>query len=116
LASAYEQLGQSDKASSILNALEDEFDMDSNALHQALMGDHSGALEVLRTVENNRWKTYYGPGKYYEIINDPAWAETIKQQGFQELLAEWKEEVDLQRAIVETADGEFDFRAEITDQ
>jgi len=59
------------------------------------------------------WSVYYGPGKYYEIINCPAWAETIKAPEFRALLSEMKEEVDRQRAIVEAADAEHDFRAEM---
>ena len=59
------------------------------------------------------WPANYGPGKYYEIINDPAWAETMEAPEFQELLAGMKEEVDRQRAIVDAADAEHDFRAEM---
>ena len=113
LAFAWQQVGDSDAADTILQALADEFGMENNALHYALMGDTAGALQALRATMESGSAKNYGPGKYYEIINDPAWAETIKAPGFQELLAEVKEEVDHQRAIVEAVDAEHDFRDEV---
>ena len=110
---AYQQVGRSDDADALLQQLTDAFPMEGNALHHALMGDSAGALQALHSQTGARWARYYGPGKYYSIINDPAWAETIKAPEFQKFLAEMKEEVDRQRAIVEAADAEHDFREEI---
>jgi TolB-like protein/Flp pilus assembly protein TadD len=112
LAFAYQQVGRSDDANALLLQLTDVFGMENSALHQALTGDTAGALEVMRSTMENGIAEYYGPGKYYEIINDPAWAGTIKTPEFQELLAGVKEEVDRQRAIVEAIDAKDDFRAE----
>jgi serine/threonine-protein kinase len=113
LAFAYQQVGQIDEANALLQQLSDAFGMENSALHHALMGDTAGALQTMRSTMKSGSASYYGPGKYYEIINDPAWAETIKAPGFQEFLAEMKEEVDRQRAIVEAIDAEDDFRAEV---
>jgi hypothetical protein len=113
LAFAYQQVDKPDEANTILQALTDEFGMENNAMHHALMGDTYGALQAMRSTMEGREAKYFGPGKYYEIVNDPAWTETIRAPGFQELLAEVKEEIDGQRAIVEAADAEHDFRAEI---
>jgi TolB-like protein/Flp pilus assembly protein TadD len=113
LAYAYRQLGRIEETDVILQELADVFGLENNALHQALTGNPEGALQILRTNTGSDWSKYYGPGSYYEIINCPAWAETIKAPEFQAFLREVKEEVDRQRAIVEAADAEHDFRAEI---
>ena len=113
LAFAYQQVGEDAKADDILKALEDEADLQSNALHHALKGDEAGALKAMQSINTSGRHDYYGPGKYYEIINDPAWAGTIKAPEFQQLLAEMKEDIDRQRAIVEAIDAEHDFRAEV---
>lgn len=113
LAFAWQQVGRSDDANALLRQLADAYDMENNALHLALTGDTAGALQALKSKMENGSAVYYGPGKYYEIINSPAWAETIKAPEFQEFLAGVKEEVDRQRAIVEAIDAEHDFRAEM---
>ena len=113
LAFALQEVGDIAAANNILQALANEFGLEDHALHQALLGNTEGALHILQTMTGSGWSTNYGPGKYYEIINDPAWAETIAAPGFQELLGEMKVEVDRQRAIVEAADAEHDFRAEM---
>ena len=113
LAFSYQQIGRSDDADTILQALTDAFGMDNYSLHQALSGDTAGVLRALRSTAGRGWAKYYGPGNYYEIINDPAWAETIKAPEFHTLLGAFKQEVDRQRAIVEATDAEHDFRAEI---
>ena len=112
LAFAYQQVGRSDEADAILRQLTDAFGMENNALQHALLGDSAAAMQALRSAKGS-WSRYYGPGKYFTIINEPAWAETIQAPEFQKFLAEMKEEVDRQRAIVEAADAEHDFRAEI---
>jgi len=113
LAFAYQQIDRNDEADSILQALADEFSLEHNALQYALTGDPAGALQAMRSTMEGREAMYYGPGKYYEIVNEPAWAETIKAPEFQALLGEVKEYVDQQRAIVEAADTKHDFRAEV---
>jgi len=113
LAFAYQQVGKDDEAQEILRALSDAFEMESNALHQIMMGNKAGALQIMQSGHWNDWTSDYGPGKYYEIINSPVWAEAIKTPGFPELFAEMKEDVDRQRSIVEAIDAEHDFRSEI---
>jgi hypothetical protein len=63
-------------------------------------------LEYLRKALDLGWGNYYG------ILNDPAWAETLELAQFQALLAEARANNDRQRALVEAADAEHDFRAE----
>ncbi len=113
LAFAYQQVGKDDEAQEILLTLSDAFDMKSHALHQIMTGNTDAALQIMQSGQWNDWTSDYGPGKYYEIINDPAWAVAIKTPGFQELLSEMKEETDRQRAVVEAIDAGHDFRAEI---
>ena len=113
LANAWHQLGRNDDADTILQALTDKFGLEDHALHQALLGNTEIALEILGSITGSGWSTYYGPGKYYEIFNDPVWADTIKAPKFQALLGDMRVEIDRQRAIVEAADAEHDFRAEM---
>ena len=113
LAFSYQQVGRSDDAEVILQQLTDRFGLENNGLHYALMDDSEGALDALRSTMRGVPAKIYGPGKYFEIINEPAWARTIEASEFQELLTEVKEDVDRQRMQVEAADAEHDFRAEI---
>jgi TolB-like protein/Flp pilus assembly protein TadD len=115
LAHAYQQLGRTDEAEALLQKLKDLPRMENNALQFALTGDTAGALRAMRWTMENAPAEYYGAGKYYEIINAPAWAETIKAPEFQQFLVGVKEEVDRQRAIVEAIDAGHDFRAEIAE-
>jgi len=80
--------------------------LEALALTHALIGDTEGALEHLRQAVELGWANYFG------VINDPAWGETLALPEFQALLVEAKADNDAQRAIVETADAEHDFRAE----
>jgi TolB-like protein len=113
LAFAHQQIGQHDEADGILQALTDQFGLDNNALHYALSGDSENALRSMQAMQESGLAKYYGPGKYYAIINDPVWADTIQAPGFQVLLAEMKDKLDRQRAVVEAIDAEHDFRVEI---
>jgi TolB-like protein/Flp pilus assembly protein TadD len=113
LAYSYRQLGRLEEADAILKALSAAFDLRANPLHHALSGDPDTALETMRTMQEKGSAEYFGPGKYYEIIHSPMWAETIGHPGFPELLEEIKTDVDRQRARVEAIETEHDFRAEI---
>lgn len=84
----------------------DPNDLEVIALTSVLSDDVDAALEYLRQALELGWANYYG------ILNDPAWAEAIQTPKFQPLLAEAKANNDRQRAIVEAADAEHDFRAE----
>jgi TolB-like protein/tetratricopeptide (TPR) repeat protein len=71
-----------------------------------LLGDTDAAVDSLRQALDLGWSNYYW------AINDPAWAETLGSPEFQAVLAEAKANNDKQRAIVEGADAEHDFRTE----
>ena len=80
--------------------------LESLALTCVLVGDAESALDYLGTAVELGWANYFG------IINDPAWAQALELPNFKSLLAAAKENNDRQRAIVEAADAERDFRAE----
>ena len=80
--------------------------LESLALTHALLGDANRALDGLRQALDLGWANYYG------VVSDPAWSETLKIPEFEALLAGAKANNDRQRAIVEAADAEQDFRAE----
>jgi tetratricopeptide (TPR) repeat protein len=80
--------------------------LESLGLTCVVAGDTDAALGYLRQALELGWANYYG------IVNDPAGAETMQTPEFQALLAEAKANNDRQRAIVEAADAENDFRAE----
>jgi TolB-like protein len=120
LAFAYQQVGRSRDALKLLHDLQDEIPLGSTesafldpvglesvALHRALMGDKAGALQKLQQAADIGW------ANYYDVVNDPAWAEAIKAPEFQKLLGEVKDEIDRQRVIVEGADAQHDFRVEV---
>lgn len=113
LAYAYRKTGRNEEADDILRELEDRFGLDDHPSHQVLIGNEKNALQLLRSMDGRKWATYYGPGRYYEIVHSPLWAEAIRKPEFQAFLAEMKAEVDRQRAVVEAFDAEHDFRAEI---
>jgi TolB-like protein/Flp pilus assembly protein TadD len=119
LAYAYEQVGQSDKSHQLLLELAEVIDtpksrplllppdIEGRALNRAMLGDSQGALDALQKAVELGWTNYYW------LTNDPAWSKMRELPEFQELLGEVKVELDRQRAIVEAADAEHDFRAEI---
>jgi len=117
LAFAYQQVDRDSDALDILQQLDDLLEQSIPrtplqhewlALQYGLHGDIDSAYDSLAAAVDLGW------ANYYEIANDPAWAETIQAPEFQTLLAEIKKEVDRQRVIVEQADADSDFRAEIT--
>jgi TolB-like protein/Tfp pilus assembly protein PilF len=77
------------------------------ATTQILLGDTDAALDSLRQGLDLGWSDYY------RIINHPVWAGTLDAPEFQGVLAEVRANNDRQRAIVEAADAEHDFRAEL---
>jgi hypothetical protein len=77
------------------------------ALHRALLKDRMGALTALQQAANLGW------ANYYDVVNNPLWAETILESEFLTLLKDVKVNIDRQRAIVEAVDAEQDFRAEV---
>lgn len=120
VAFALQQVGKLGDALKLLQDLDNEIGLSSRksgfsnptrlehiALHRVLMGDNAGALQTLQRAADLGW------ANYYDVINNPAWAEAIKAPEFQALLNEVKVEVDRQRAIVEAADTQHDFRAEV---
>jgi len=118
LAFAYAQVGRVADSQRLLQQIHDVVDSDpdkfskdpmgyeTRALNRALLGNKSGAYEALEHAVELGW------ADYYTLINDPAWAETIEAPEFQALLDKVKAKVDQQRAIVEQADAQHDFRAE----
>lgn len=132
LAFAYQQVGREDDANRILATLGDQnwssddperipvslwpdaytaTNLGQRALLRSLSDDLDGALADLQKAVDLGW--YAEEGGYYDALNDPAWAATIAHPAFQGLLVKAKAEIDRQRAIVEAADAEHDFRAEI---
>jgi TolB-like protein/tetratricopeptide (TPR) repeat protein len=120
LALAYRQVGRKDDARTLLLELQAILEPLASsgelviantfanlALSRAMLDDQDGALRALERAVELGWIDYYG------IIDRPEWADTIDTLAFQQLLAEVKQEIDRQRAIVEAADAEHDFRAEI---
>lgn len=77
------------------------------ALHRALLKDRMGALTALQQAANLGW------ANYYDVVNNPLWAETILESEFLTLLKDVKVNIDRQRAMVEAVDAEQDFRAEV---
>ena len=116
LAFAYQQVGRHDDADDILQQLEqvlgestpkDPLSLEWHALQAALEGDVDGAHEFLSAAVELGW------ANYYEVDNDPAWAEIAKLPEFRTLLDSAKANVDIQRVIAEKADAAHVFRAEI---
>ena len=120
VAFALQQIGKPGDALKLLQDLDNEIGLSSRrsgfsnptgleqiALHRVLMGDNAGALQTLQRAADLGW------ANYYDVINNPAWAEAIKAPEFQALLNGVKIEVDRQRAIVEAAVAQHDFRAEV---
>ena len=119
LAFAYEQVGRDDTARDLLLKLQAVIEslatsgnlviadtFETLALNRAMLGNNDEALQAFERAVELGWTNYY------RVFNSPIWASTIASPGFQRLLNEAKVEVDRQRALVEAADAEHDFRAE----
>jgi hypothetical protein len=71
-----------------------------------LRGDFDAAADALETAIKAGWS------RYIWVMKDPTWAETIAQPRIALMLDDVKVELERQRALVEQADAEHDFRAE----
>jgi tetratricopeptide (TPR) repeat protein len=99
-------VGYLEQAEPFLTLRSSPYYLEVRAMTRVLVGDTEGALDYLRQAAAAGW------ANYYRIANDPAWDETLEIPEFQAVLAEAKANNDRQRAIVEAADAEQDFRAE----
>ncbi|MHC4374357.1 MAG: tetratricopeptide repeat protein, partial [Planctomycetota bacterium] len=119
LAYAYQQVGRGDEAQVLLtrlyeqlNAYVVERNMDFGPLHHlraqnfGLRGDFDAAADALEAAIKAGWL------RYLWVMNDPTWAETIADPRIARMLDDVKVELERQRAVVEQADAEHDFRAE----
>jgi tetratricopeptide (TPR) repeat protein len=119
LAYAYQQVGREDEANVLLTRLHErlnvlvvERNMDFGPLHNSLAqnfglrGDFDAAADALEAAIKAGWS------RYVWVMNDPAWAEMIAHPRIASMLADVKVDLERQRAVVEQADSEHDFRAE----
>jgi len=119
LAYAYQQVGRDDEADVLLNRLHErlnesvvERNIDFGPLHHTraqnfgLRGDFDAAADALEAAIEAGWS------RYIWVMNNPSWTETIAQPRIARMLDDVKVELERQRAIVEQADAEHDFRAE----
>jgi TolB-like protein/Flp pilus assembly protein TadD len=119
LAYAYQQLGRNDEADVLLTRVHEQLDvlvverkMDFGLLHHlfaqnfGLRGDFDAAADAFQSAIKSGWL------RYLWVVNDPTWAETIADPRIARMLDEVKVELERQRAVVEQADAEHDFRAE----
>ena len=119
LAYAYQQVGRDDEANVLLNRIHErlnefvvERNIDFGPLHHVraqnfgLRGDFDAAADALEAAINSGWS------RYIWVMNDPTWAEMIANPRIDRMLDDVKVELERQRALVEQADAEHDFRAE----
>ena len=119
LAYAYQQVGRDDEAHVLLtrvheqlNVLVVEQNMDFGPLHHlfaqnfGLRGDFDAAADAFQSAIKAGWL------RYLWVVNDPTWAKTIADPRIARMLDDVKVELERQRALVEQADAEHDFRAE----
>ena len=71
-----------------------------------LRGDFDAAADALEAAIKAGWS------RYIWVMNDPTWAEMIANPRIARMLDDVKVELERQRALVEQADAEHDFRAE----
>jgi len=119
LAYAYQQVGRDDEANALLIRLHDrlnvfvvERNMDNGQLHHlraqnfGLSGDFDAAADALEAAIEAGWL------QYILVMNNPSWAEIVAYPRIARMLDDVKVELERQRAVVEQADAEHDFRAE----
>jgi tetratricopeptide (TPR) repeat protein len=120
LAYAYQQVGRDDEANVLLTRLHERLNVyviegmeDYGPLHHlfaqnfGLRGDFDAAADALEAAIKAGWL------RYIWVMNDPTWAQTIADPRIARMLADVKVELERQRAVVEQADAEHDFRAEV---
>jgi tetratricopeptide (TPR) repeat protein len=120
LAYAYQQVGRDDEANVLLTRLHErlnayviEDNYDFGPIHHllaqnfGLRGDFDAAADALEAAIKVGWL------RYIWVMNDPTWAQTIADPRIARMLDDVKVELERQRAVVEQADAEHDFRAEI---
>jgi serine/threonine-protein kinase len=119
LAYAYQQVGRNDEADVLLNRLHEQLNtyvveenIDFGQLHHVrvqnfgLRGDFDAAADALEAAIKAGWS------RYIWVMSDPTWAEMITHPRIARMLDDVKVELERQRAVVEQADAEHDFRAE----
>jgi len=120
LAYAYQKVGRIDEANVLLTQLHEqlktyvvEHKMDFGPIHHlfaqnfGLRGDFDAAADAMDSAIKAGWL------RYIWVMNDPTWAQTIADPRIARMLDDVKVELERQRAIVEQADAEHDFRAEL---
>ncbi len=119
LAYGYQQVGRDDAATELLTRIHDQLNayvveqhMDFGPLHHlraqnyGLRGDFDAAADALEAAIRVGWL------QNIRVMNDPSWAETITHPRTARMLDDVKVELERQRAVVQQADAEHDFRAE----
>jgi TolB-like protein/Flp pilus assembly protein TadD len=119
LAYAYQQVGRDDEADVLLNRLHEQLNtyvveenIDFGPLHHVraqnfgLRGDFDAAADALEAAIKAGWS------RYIWVMNDPTWAKMIVNPRIARMLDDVKVELERQRAVVQQADAEHDFRAE----
>lgn len=115
LAYAYQQQGRNDEAETLLNDLESRIrgyashreipaSYEGLALVLGLSGNFEDALQALDRAIELGWIDYY------EAVSNPMWAHAFPNTDLPAHLAGVKVEINRQRAIVEVADAEDDFK------
>jgi TolB-like protein len=120
LAYSYQQVGRDDEANALLARLDEHLNllvveqtMNSADVHHlraqnfGMRGDFEAAAEALEAAIETGWL------RYIWVMGNPIWTETIAYPRIASKLEEVKVELERQRAVVEQADAEHDFRAEL---
>jgi len=120
LAYGYQQVGRDDEADALLarlyehlNELVVERKMNSGDVHHlralnfGLRGDFDAAADALEAAIEVGWNWYF------RVNGSPLWTVTIADSRIARMLEDVKVELERQRAVVEQADAEHDFRAEL---
>jgi len=77
------------------------------ALSHGLLGNHEASLQALGEAIELGWVDYY------QVVNDPLWIKAFDGIDLRQHLASVKAKLERQRAAVEQANAEHDFRAEL---
>ena len=120
LAYGYQQVGRDDEANALLarlyehlNELVIEQKLNSGEVHflraqnLGMRGEFDAAADALEAAIEVGWNWYFW------VTGSPLWTETIAYPRIASMLDGVKVELERQRAVVERADAEHDFRAEL---